>query len=98
VRAGRAVVIAAAIIMIAVFGSFAFAESSTIRPMGFGLAFGVLVDAFLVRLLLVPAALRLLGRAAWWLPRWLDRLLPDLDVEGAKLEKARSKESFTLVA
>jgi RND superfamily putative drug exporter len=66
--------------------------------MGFGLAFGVLVDAFLVRLLLVPAALRLLGRSAWWLPRWLDRLLPDLDVEGAKLQKATSKESFTLVA
>jgi RND superfamily putative drug exporter len=66
--------------------------------MGFGLAFGVLVDAFLVRLLLVPAALRLLGRAAWWLPRWLDRLLPDLDVEGAKLEKGRTKEAFTLVA
>jgi RND superfamily putative drug exporter len=66
--------------------------------MGFGLAFGVLVDAFLVRLLLVPAALRLLGRAAWWLPRWLNRLLPDLDVEGAKLHKATSKDSFTLVA
>jgi RND superfamily putative drug exporter len=66
--------------------------------MGFGLAFGVLVDAFLVRLLLVPAALRLLGRAAWWLPRWLNRLLPDLDVEGAKLQKATSKDSFTLVA
>ena len=98
VRAGRAVVVAAAIIMIAVFGSFAFAESATIRPMGFGLAFGVMVDAFLVRLLLVPAALRLLGRAAWWLPRWLDRLLPDLDVEGAKLERAKSKDSFTLVA
>jgi RND superfamily putative drug exporter len=66
--------------------------------MGFGLAFGVLVDAFLVRLLLVPAALRLLGRAAWWLPRWLNRLLPDLDVEGAKLHKATSQDSFTLVA
>jgi len=100
VRAGRAVVVTAAIIMIAVFGSFAFAESATIRPMGFGLAFGVLVDAFLVRLLLVPAALRLLGRAAWWLPRWLNRLLPDLDVEGAKLERdhAKTKDSFTLVA
>ena len=91
-------VIAAAIIMIAVFGSFAFAESTMIRPMGFGLAFGVLVDAFLVRLLLVPATLRLLGRWAWWLPRWLDRLLPDLDVEGAKLERGPEKESYVLVA
>jgi len=98
VRAGRAVVIAAAIIMIAVFGSFAFAESTMIRPMGFGLAFGVLVDAFLVRLLLVPATLRLLGRWAWWLPRWLDRLLPDLDVEGAKLQRVQEKEAYVLTA
>ena len=98
VRAGRAVVIAAAIIMIAVFGSFAFAESTMIRPMGFGLAFGVLVDAFLVRLILVPAALRLLGRGAWWLPKWLNRLLPDVDVEGSKLERGEKKESVVLVA
>jgi RND superfamily putative drug exporter len=81
-----------------VFGSFAFAESTMIRPMGFGLAFGVLVDAFLVRLLLVPAALRLLGRGAWWLPKWLDRLLPDVDVEGSKLERGEKKESVVLVA
>ena len=98
VRAGRAVVVAAAIIMVAVFGSFAFAESATIRPMGFGLAVGVLIDAFLVRLLLVPAALRLLGNKAWWLPRWLDKLLPDVDVEGAKLERDQSKTEVVLVA
>jgi RND superfamily putative drug exporter len=98
VRAGRAVVIAAAIIMVAVFGSFAFADSATIRPMGFGLAVGVLVDAFLVRLLLVPAALRLLGDKAWWLPRWLDKVLPDVDVEGAKLEREEAKTEVVLVA
>ena len=98
VRAGRAVVIAAAIIMVAVFGSFAFAESATIRPMGFGLAVGVLIDAFLVRLLLVPAALRLLGNKAWWLPRWLDKVLPDVDVEGAKLEREQAKNEVVLVA
>jgi RND superfamily putative drug exporter len=98
VRAGRAVVIAAAIIMVAVFGSFAFAESTMIRPMGFGLAVGVLVDAFLVRLLLVPAALRLLGNKAWWLPRWLDKVLPDVDVEGAKLERDQVKNEVVLVA
>jgi RND superfamily putative drug exporter len=46
---------------------------------------GILVDAFLVRMTLVPAVLALLGRSAWWLPRWLDRILPDLDVEGARL-------------
>lgn len=87
VRAGRAVVIAAAIIMISVFGSFAFSHISEIKPMGFGLAIGVLFDAFLVRLLLVPAVLRMFGKAAWWIPKWLDRIMPDMDVEGAKLER-----------
>ncbi|MBE7189622.1 MMPL family transporter [Jatrophihabitans endophyticus] len=87
-HAGRSVVIAAAIIMISVFGGFVFADSSSIRPIGFGLAFGVLVDAFVVRLLLIPAVMHVLGRAAWWFPKWLDRLLPDVDVEGARLERA----------
>ncbi|PZE77868.1 MMPL family transporter [Curtobacterium sp. MCBD17_019] len=87
VHAGRAVVTAAAIIMISVFSGFIFSESSTIRPIGFGLAFGVLVDAFIVRLLLIPASMHLLGRAAWWFPKWLDRIVPDVDVEGAKLER-----------
>ncbi|NMR19071.1 MMPL family transporter [Cellulomonas fimi] len=88
VHAGRAVVTAAAIIMIAVFGGFVFSHTAIVRPMGFGLAFGVLVDAFVVRMLLVPALMHLAGDAAWWLPRWLDRLLPDVDVEGARLERA----------
>lgn len=88
VRSGRAVVVAAAIIMVSVFGSFAFSHLAMVRPIGLGLAVGVLADAFLVRLLFVPATMRLLGRAAWWLPKWLDRLLPDLDVEGAKLERS----------
>ncbi|MDE2591973.1 MAG: MMPL family transporter, partial [Actinomycetales bacterium] len=87
VRAGRPVVIAAAIIMVSVFGSFAFSHLAMVRPIGLGLAVGVLADAFLVRLLFVPATMRLLGKAAWWMPKWLDRLLPDLDVEGAKLER-----------
>jgi len=87
VRAGRAVVTAAAIIMISVFGGFVFSHSAMIRPIGFALAFGVLVDAFVVRMLLVPALMHLVGDAAWWLPRWLDRLLPDVDVEGAALER-----------
>ncbi|GGC97297.1 hypothetical protein GCM10011512_25390 [Tersicoccus solisilvae] len=86
-HAGRAVVTAAAIIMTSVFAGFIFSESSTIRPIGFGLAFGVLVDAFVVRMLLIPAVMHLLGRSAWWLPRWLDRILPDVDVEGAQLER-----------
>src|SRR5699024_3734583 len=92
-RAGRSVVTAAAIIMISVFGGFVFAESAMIRPIGFALAFGVLVDAFLVRMLIVPALMHLLGDAAWWLPRWLDRILPDVDVEGAKLERRHPHEA-----
>ncbi len=85
---GGTVVTAAAIIMIAVFSGFIFSESSTIRPIGFGLAFGVLLDAFVVRMLLIPAAMHLLGRSAWWFPKWLDRIVPDVDVEGAALERS----------
>jgi RND superfamily putative drug exporter len=87
-RLSRSVVTAAAIIMVSVFGGFIFSHTTMIRPVGFGLAAGVLIDAFLVRLVLVPAALKLIGPAAWWLPKWLDRLLPDVDVEGAKLERS----------
>ncbi|MPV37161.1 MMPL family transporter [Georgenia subflava] len=86
-RAGRAVVTAAAIIMVSVFGGFMFSHMAMIRPIGFGLAFGVLVDAFVVRMLIVPALMHLAGDRAWWLPRWLDRILPDVDVEGAALER-----------
>jgi len=86
-RAGRSVVIAAGLIMISVFGGFIFSESTMIRSVGFGLAFGVLVDAFVVRMLLMPAVMTLLGRSAWWIPKWLDRIMPDVDVEGAALER-----------
>ncbi|WP_102194743.1 MMPL family transporter [Microbacterium aurantiacum] len=86
-QSGKSVVIAAALIMIAVFGGFIFSESTIIRSIGFGLAFGVLLDAFVVRMLLMPALMHLLGRAAWWLPRKLDRILPDVDIEGASLER-----------
>ncbi|WP_159736803.1 MMPL family transporter, partial [Arthrobacter sp. 9V] len=87
-HAGRAVVTAAAIIMISVFAGFIFSDSSTIKPIGFGLAFGVLIDAFVVRMLLIPSAMHLLGKSAWWFPKWLDRIVPDVDVEGAKLERS----------
>lgn len=89
-RAGRAVVTAAGIIMIAVFSGFIFSELTVARPLGFGLAFGVLADAFIVRMLVIPALLHLLGPAAWWLPRWLDRILPRVDVEGAALRRRDS--------
>lgn len=86
-RVGRPVVTAAAIIMIAVFSGFIFSDSATIRPIGFGLAFGVLLDAFVVRMLLIPAAMHLLGDAAWWIPKWLDRFIPNIDVEGSSLDR-----------
>ncbi len=86
-RTGRSVVIAAALIMVSVFGGFIFADDSIIKLMGFGLAFGVAVDAFIVRLLLMPALMHLHGSAAWWFPKWLDRIVPNIDVEGAALER-----------
>ncbi|KAB7745631.1 MMPL family transporter [Nostocoides sp. F2B08] len=87
------VVTAAAIIMISVFGGFVWAHLALVRPIGLGLAVGVLVDAFIVRMTLTPAVMTLLGEKAWWIPRWLDRILPDVDVEGAKLERALDSRS-----
>jgi RND superfamily putative drug exporter len=84
-RHAARVVVAAALIMFSVFASFVTIEDVIVKAIAFGLAVGILVDAFLVRMTLVPAVLALLGRSAWWLPRWLDRILPDLDVEGARL-------------
>jgi RND superfamily putative drug exporter len=82
------VVVAAALIMFSVFASFVTIDDVIVKAIAFGLAVGILVDAFVVRMTLVPAVLALLGRSAWWLPRWLDRLLPDLDIEGARLGSA----------
>jgi putative drug exporter of the RND superfamily len=86
-RQAAPVVVAAALIMFSVFAGFVPAGEATIKSIAFALAAGILFDAFVVRMVLVPAALALLGRGAWWLPRWL-RWLPVLDVEGAALEKA----------
>ncbi|WP_394553830.1 MMPL family transporter [Agromyces sp. MMS24-JH15] len=86
-RNGRAVVTAAALIMVSVFGGFVFSHLGLVRPLGFGLAVGVLFDAFIVRMLLMPAVMHLVGRGAWWLPKWLDRIIPNVDVEGAALER-----------
>lgn len=82
-----AVVTAAAIIMVSVFAGFIFSHLTMVRPLGFAMAFGVLVDAFVVRMTVIPAAMYLLGDKAWWMPKWLDRILPDVDVEGAKLRQ-----------
>ena len=81
------VVVAAAVIMFAVFVAFVPEGDSSLKPIALGLAVGVAVDAFLVRMTLVPAVLALLGDKAWWMPRWLDRLLPKLDVEGEAVER-----------
>ncbi len=87
---GAKVVTAAALIMTSVFASFIFADQTMIKPIGFVLAIGVLIDAFGIRMTLMPALMHLLGEKAWYIPRWLDKILPDLDVEGAKLVEAPS--------
>lgn len=86
-KASAPVVVSAALIMFAVFAAFVPDGSTTIKPIAFALAVGVFVDAFLVRMTLVPAVLRLLGDRAWWLPSRLDRALPSLDVEGERLTR-----------
>ncbi|MGW6533634.1 MMPL family transporter [Streptomyces venezuelae] len=91
-RHSARVVVAAAVIMIAVFAGFIGMTDSMIKMLGLGLAAAVLFDAFVVRMTIVPAALALLGNAAWRLPRWLDRILPDLDIEGERLTRALATE------
>ncbi|MFI7241509.1 MMPL family transporter [Streptomyces qinglanensis] len=82
---GARVVTAAAVIMMAVFAGFIGSSESMVKMIGFGLATAVLFDAFVVRMAIVPAVLALLGKRAWWLPGWLDRALPDVDIEGEGL-------------
>jgi RND superfamily putative drug exporter len=82
---GARVVLAAAVIMISVFASFVFGGNSMIGPIAFGLAVGIIMDALVVRMTAIPAIMALLGPAAWWLPRWLDRILPNVDIEGVGL-------------
>ncbi|WP_371616256.1 MMPL family transporter [Streptomyces sp. NBC_00454] len=87
------VVVAAAVIMIAVFSGFIGASEQMIKMIGFGLAVAVFFDAFVVRMAIVPAVLALLGHKAWWLPKWLDRILPNVDVEGESLRKHLGESS-----
>ncbi len=77
------VVVAAAIIMTSVFAGFVFSNDPMIKQFGFALAVGVMIDAFLVRMTFVPAVMSLIGEHAWWLPKWLDRLIPSIDIEGS---------------
>ncbi|MDN3025840.1 MMPL family transporter [Streptomyces sp. S.PB5] len=92
-RYGGRVVTAAALIMISVFSGFIVEDNDLIQMMGFALASAVLFDAFVVRMAIVPALFALLGTKAWWLPKWLDKLLPNLDVEGEKLSRTPSASS-----
>ena len=86
---GARVVTAAALIMFFVFFAFVPEGSGAIKAIALGLAVGIAVDAFLVRMTLVPAIMTILGSAAWWLPKWLARILPDLDIEGEQLREHR---------
>ena len=83
------VITAAALIMVFVFGSFVLNGDPTVKQFGIGLAVAVLLDATIVRCLLVPALMVLMGKANWYLPRWVDRLLPRISIEGAEYFQAR---------
>ncbi len=86
-RNSARVVTAAAAIMTAVFAGFILEDDAIIKSMGFALAVSIIFDAFIVRMVLIPAVLYLLGEKAWWIPAWLDRILPNVDVEGEALER-----------
>ncbi len=78
-------VTAAATIMMVVFGAYILSDDPIIKSIGLSLAFGILADAFLVRLTLVPAVMTLLGKRAWWMPKRVERIVPNLDIEGERL-------------
>ncbi len=85
IAATARVITSAALIMISVFGGFVLGDDPSLKMMGLGLATAILVDATIVRIVLVPATMTLLGNANWWLPKWLDRLLPTIDIEGGAM-------------
>lgn len=89
------VITAAAAIMVCVFGSFVLGTSRELQLFGFGLAFAVLIDSTVVRMVLVPAVMELLDDRCWWLPRWLDRLLPRVSLEGAHPTTTRPAETHS---
>ncbi|UYM04398.1 MMPL family transporter [Solicola gregarius] len=82
---GARVVVSAAVIMISVFSAFMMEEDVTAKSMGFALAAAVFFDAFIVRMVILPSLLALMGKSAWWMPRWLDRIVPNVDIEGEKI-------------
>lgn len=88
---GSRVVVAAALIMVSVFAGFIGNHDATIQSMGFALAIGILIDAFVVRMLIVPVVMSYMGKAAWWLPKWLDKILPNISIEGEAEEPAKKR-------
>ena len=82
---------AAALIMVTVFGSFVFGDLTTIKLFGVGLATAILIDATVVRMVLVPATMELLGDRNWWFPSWLDRLIPRLHVDAGATSTPNSR-------
>jgi RND superfamily putative drug exporter len=85
--AAARVVVAAALIMTCIFASFLLSGDATIKSLALALAVGVACDALLVRMTIVPAVLALTGQHAWYIPHWLNRVLPDLDIEGTSLQQ-----------
>ncbi|MGK2882217.1 MAG: MMPL family transporter [Mycobacterium sp.] len=83
---GARVVTSAAIIMISVFAAFMLSPETVAKAMGFAMAAAVLLDAFVVRMVMIPAVMSLLGTSAWYLPQWIDRILPNVDIEGEQLK------------
>jgi RND superfamily putative drug exporter len=88
------VLVAAASIMAVVFGGFATSPMAVAASIAFGLVIGVIADAFLVRMVIMPGLLVLMGKTAWWFPAWLDRVLPDLDVEGHALDRTDPEQEL----
>lgn len=84
---GARVVASAAVIMISVFASFMLAPDTTSKMMGFALAAAVFFDAFIIRMIVVPAVIALMGDKAWWMPKWLDKIVPNVDIEGAAIRE-----------
>ncbi|MFS0885868.1 MMPL family transporter [Aeromicrobium sp. 179-A 4D2 NHS] len=96
-RNSARVVTAAALIMTSVFAGFIFMDEPIVQSMGFALAAAVIFDAFVVRLVLIPALMYLMGEKAWYLPRWLDRIIPNVDIEGEGLHRPHLAEHYSKV-
>lgn len=95
IRESGGVVTAAGLIMVAVFGGFMMAPDPMTKVIGLALTFGVIFDAFIVRMMIVPAVMLLMGKAAWYMPKWLDKILPNIDIEGESIMKEIEKEKNT---